>query len=105
MSDNLQKMFIEDSPQDGDNLKGVDNLSNLDAPDLKEVIERKKEKLTGLLLTESPILKERAELMAEPGFWKHALSLPDTRLREIYLEFVLKVVANPTGVTEVELRI
>jgi hypothetical protein len=83
----------------------IDNLSKLDDPDLKEVIERKKEKLTGLLLTESPILKERAKLMGEPGFWKHAVSLPDTRLREIYLEFVLKVVANPTGVTEVELRI
>ena len=83
----------------------IDNLSKLDDPDLKEVIERKKEKLTGLLLTESPILKERAELMAEPGFWKHAASLPDTRLRELYLEFVLKVVANPTEVVQVDLRI
>ena len=27
----------------------IDNLSKLDDPDLKEVIERKKEKLTGLL--------------------------------------------------------
>ena len=83
----------------------IDTLTKLDDPDLKDVIERKKEKLTALLLTESPILKERAKLMGEPGFWKHAVSLPDTRLREIYLEFVLKVVANPTGVTEVELRI
>ena len=83
----------------------IDNLSKLDDPDLKEVIERKKEKLTALLLTESPILKERAKLMGEPGFWKHAVSLPDTRLREIYLEFVLKVVANPTEVTQVDLRI
>jgi len=83
----------------------IDNLSKLDDSDLKEVIERKKEKLTGLLLTESPILKERAELMAEPGFWQHAVSLPDTRLREIYLEFVLKAVANPTEVTQVDLRI
>ena len=83
----------------------IDTLTKLDDSDLKEVIERKKEKLTGLLLTESPILKERAKLMGEPGFWKHAVSLPDTRLREIYLEFVVKAVANPTGVTEVELRI
>ena len=29
MSDNLQKMFIEDAPQDVDNLKGVENLSTL----------------------------------------------------------------------------
>jgi hypothetical protein len=29
MSDNLQKMFIEDAPQDLDNLKGVENLSAL----------------------------------------------------------------------------
>tara|TARA_R100001443_G_C3259735_1_gene155300 strand:- start:15 stop:557 length:543 start_codon:yes stop_codon:yes gene_type:complete len=83
----------------------IDNLSNLNDPDLKEVIDRKKDKLNGLLLTESPILKERASLMAEPAFWEHAASLPDTRLREIYLEFVLKAVANPKGVTEVELRI
>ena len=83
----------------------IDNLSNLNDPDLKEAIERKKEKLTGLLLTESPILKERASLMAEPSFWEHAVSLPDNRLREIYLEFVLKVEANQTGVTQVVLRI
>ena len=83
----------------------IDTLSKLNDPDLKEVIEKKKEKLTGLLLTESPILKERASLMAEPAFWQHAASLPDTRLREIYLEFVLKAVANPKGVSEVELRI
>lgn len=83
----------------------IDNLSKLDDPDLKEVIERKKEKLTGLLLTESPILKERAELMSEPAFWEHALSLDDNRLRELYLEFVVKVVANPTEVIQVDLRI
>ena len=41
----------------------------------------------------------------EPSFWKHALSLDDNRLREIYLEFVVKVVANPTEVTQVDLRI
>jgi hypothetical protein len=50
-------------------------------------------------------LKERAELMSEPAFWEHAVSLPDTRLREIYLEFVVKVVANPTEVIQVDLRI
>jgi len=83
----------------------IDTLTKLDDPDLKEAIERKKEKLTGLLLTESPILKERAELMGEPGFWKHAVNLPDNRLREIYLEFVLKVIANPTEVVGVDLRI
>ena len=83
----------------------IDMLTKLDDPDLKEAIKRKKEKMTALLLNESPILKERAKLMAEPGFWKHAVSLPDTRLREIYLEFVVKVIANPTQVTEVFLRI
>ena len=58
-----------------------------------------------MLLTESPILKERARLMSEPAFWEHALSLDDNRLREIYLEFVVKVVANPTEVIQVDLRI
>ena len=29
MNDNLQKMFIEDAPQDVNNLKGVENLSTL----------------------------------------------------------------------------
>jgi len=80
-------------------------LTKLDDPDLKEAIKRKKEKMTALLLNESPILKERAKLMAEPGFWKHAVSLSDNRLREIYLEFVVKAVANPTEVTQVDLRI
>ena len=83
----------------------IATLTKLDDPDLKEAIKRKKEKMTALLLNESPILKERAKLMGEPGFWKHAVSLPDNRLREIYLEFVVKAVANPKGVTEVELRI
>jgi len=83
----------------------IDNLSKLDDLDLKEVIERKKEKLTGLLLTESPILKERASLMAESAFWEHAASLPDNRLRDIYLEFVLKAVANPKQVIAISLRI
>ena len=83
----------------------IATLTKLDDPDLEEAIKRKKEKMTALLLNESPILKERAKLMGEPGFWKHAVSLPDNRLREIYLEFVLKVVANPTEVTQVDLRI
>ena len=83
----------------------IATLTKLDDPDLEEAIKRKKEKMTALLLNESPILKERAKLMGEPGFWKHAVSLPDNRLREIYLEFVLKAVANPTEVTQVELRI
>ena len=83
----------------------IDLLVKMKDPDLEEAIKRKQEKLTGLLLTDSPILKERAKLMGEPGFWKHAESLPDNRLREIYLEFVLKAVANPTEVTQVDLRI
>ena len=83
----------------------IDMLTKLDDPDLKEAIKRKKEKVTALLLNESPILKERAKLMGEPDFWKHAVNLPDNRLREIYLEFVLKVTANPTEVTQVDLRI
>ena len=83
----------------------IDNLTKLDDPDLKEAIDRKKDKLTSLLLTDSPLLKERASLMGEPGFWKHAVNLPDNRLREIYLEFVLKVTANPTEVTQIDLRI
>ena len=29
MSEDLQKMFIEDSPQDVNNLRGVENLSDL----------------------------------------------------------------------------
>ena len=29
MSDNLEKMFIEDAPQDVNNLKGVENLSSM----------------------------------------------------------------------------
>ena len=29
MSENLQKMFIEDAPQDVDNLTGAENLSDL----------------------------------------------------------------------------
>lgn len=83
----------------------IDMLTKLDDPDLKEAIKRKKEKMTALLLNESPILKERAKLMAEPAFWKHALSIDDQYLREVYLEFVVKTVANPSGVTDVELRI
>jgi site-specific DNA recombinase len=83
----------------------IDMLTKLDDPDLKEAIKRKKEKMTALLLNESPILKERAKLMSEPSFWKHALSLDDQYLREVYLEFVVKTVANPSGVTDVELRI
>ena len=83
----------------------IDMLTKLDDPDLGEAIKRKKEKMTALLLNESPILKERAKLMAEPAFWKHALTLDDKYLREVYLEFVVKVMAIPSGVTEVELRI
>ena len=83
----------------------IDMLTKLDDPDLKDAIKRKKEKMTALLLNESPILKERAKLMAEPAFWKHALTLDDQYLREVYLEFVVKTVANPSGVTDVELRI
>ena len=83
----------------------IDMLTKLDDPDLKDAIKRKKEKMTALLLNESPILKERAKLMAEPAFWKHALTLDDQYLREVYLEFVVKTVANPSGVTDVELRL
>ena len=36
MSDNLQKMFIEDAPQDVDNLKGVENLSKKHNWNVKE---------------------------------------------------------------------
>tara|TARA_B100001250_G_scaffold89297_1_gene74060 strand:- start:5469 stop:6785 length:1317 start_codon:yes stop_codon:yes gene_type:complete len=83
----------------------VDLLIKMNDPDLEEAIKKKQEKITGLLLTDSPILKERAQILGAPGFWKHAESLPDNRLREIYLEFVLKVTANPTEVVGVDLRI
>ena len=96
----------ESEPVEVLKLRGeIDNLSKLNDPDLEEVIKRKEEKITALLLTESPILKKRAKTMAEPGFWKHAVSLPDKYLRDIYLEFVLKVSANPNEVIQVDLRI
>ncbi len=96
----------EEEPAEVTKLRAeIDLLTKMKDPDLEEAIKRKQEKMTGLLLTESPILKERAKLMGEPDFWKHAVDLPDNRLREIYLEFVLKVTANPTEVTQVDLRI
>ena len=54
MNENLQKMFIEDAPQDVDNLTGAENLSDLVLQlqkledELKadeEAIKRKKEKI------------------------------------------------------------
>ena len=47
MSDNLQKMFIEDAPQDLDNLKGVENLSALvlELQKLEDEIKEKEDKL------------------------------------------------------------
>ena len=83
----------------------IDMLSKLDDPDLREAITRKKEKLASLLLVKSPVMKERAQMMASSDFWDHAASLPDNRLREIYLEFVLKAVAKPKQVTQIFLRI
>ena len=47
MSDNLQKMFIEDAPQDVDNLTGVNNLSTLviELQKLEDEIENDEERL------------------------------------------------------------
>ena len=47
MSDNLQKMFIEDAPQDLDNLKGVENLSTLvlELQKLEDEIKEKEDRL------------------------------------------------------------
>jgi len=54
MSENLQKMFIEDAPQDVDNLTGAENLSDLvlqlqkledELKSDEEALKRKKEKI------------------------------------------------------------
>ena len=47
MSDNLQNMFIEDAPQDLDNLKGVENLSALvlELQKLEDEIKDKEDRL------------------------------------------------------------
>ena len=54
MSENLQKMFIEDAPQDVDNLTGAENLSDLvlqlqkledEVKDDEEALKRKKQQI------------------------------------------------------------
>tara|TARA_R100000329_G_scaffold56801_1_gene51510 strand:+ start:784 stop:1347 length:564 start_codon:yes stop_codon:yes gene_type:complete len=59
MSDNLQKMFIEDAPQDLDNLKGVENLSSLvlELQRLEDVIKTEETKLKSI--------KEKADKLSQ----------------------------------------
>ena len=59
MSDNLQKMFIEDAPQDVDNLKGVENLSSLvlELQRLEDVIKTEETKLKSI--------KEKADKLSQ----------------------------------------
>ena len=64
MSENLQKMFIEDAPQDVDNLTGAENLSDLvlqlqkledELKDDEAALKRKKEqidKISGIAIPE-----------------------------------------------------
>ena len=64
MSENLQKMFIEDAPQDVDNLTGAENLSDLvlqlqkledEVKDDEEALKRKKQqidKISGIAIPE-----------------------------------------------------
>ena len=59
MSDNLQKMFIEDAPQDVDNLKGVENLSTL-VLELQKLEDEIKDKESQLKST-----KEKADKLSQ----------------------------------------
>ena len=59
MSDNLQKMFIEDAPQDVDNLKGVENLSTL-VLQLQKLEDEIKDKESQLKST-----KEKADRLSQ----------------------------------------
>ena len=59
MSDNLQKMFIEDAPQDVDNLKGVENLSTL-VLQLQKLEDEIKDKESQLKST-----KEKADKLSQ----------------------------------------
>ena len=64
MSENLQKMFIEDAPQDVDNLTGAENLSDLvlrlqkledEVKEDEEALKRKKQqidKISGIAIPE-----------------------------------------------------
>ena len=59
MNDNLQKMFIEDAPQDVNNLKGVENLSTLvlELQKLEDDIKVQEDKLK--------LTKEKADRLSQ----------------------------------------
>ena len=60
MDNDLQKMFIEDAPQDVDNLTGVNNLSTL-VIELQKQLDEIDNRMKNLLLTLSyPNLKAKA---------------------------------------------
>ena len=71
MNENLQKMFIEDAPQDVDNLTGAENLSDLVLQLLKledelnsdeEALKRKKEKIDKISGIAIPEIMESMKL-------------------------------------------
>ena len=71
MSEDLQKMFIEDAPQDVENLTGVNNLSSL-------VVELQK------LEDEIKLDEERLKLKKEKADKISNIAIPEIMVKEIY---------------------